>query len=154
MNVKFARINENAKLPEFKTSYTVGADLYACNNEHIEPDETKTIHIGINNEFDEDSASLIYARSGLARKYSLAPANKIDFNYKSEWMAALHNHSLLSMEIKINDNYNRLGNAYMDIVDGILDLIAEERKDDLEISEEDLSNTDRGEGGFGFTKIH
>lgn len=145
MNVKFARINENAKLPEFKTRGAAGADLYACNDEHIEPGETKTIHIGIKSEFDEEYVALIYARSGLACKYGLAPANKvgvIDSDYRGEWMVALHNHSLLPMEIKVGDRVAQVlfQKVYKPTV--------------IEVSEEELTNTDRGEGGFGSTKIH
>ena len=145
MNVKFTRINENAKLPEFKTSGAAGADLYACNDEHIEPGKTKTIHIGIKSEFDEEYVALIYARSGLACKYGLAPANKvgvIDSDYRGEWMVALHNHSLLPMEIKVGDRVAQVlfQKVYKPTV--------------IEVSEEELTNTDRGEGGFGSTKIH
>lgn len=145
MNVKFSRVNENAKLPEFKTSGAAGADLYACNDEDIEPGETKTIHIGIKSEFDEEYVALIYARSGLACKHGLAPANKvgvIDSDYRGEWMVALHNHSLLPMKIKVGDRVAQVlfQKVYKPTV--------------VEVSEEELTNTDRGEGGFGSTKIH
>ena len=77
-----------------------GADLYACIDSptplEIKPQETVMIPLGIKTEFTPGYAAMLYARSGLASKKGLAPANKVgvvDSDYRGEIMVALHNHS-------------------------------------------------------------
>ena len=104
MLVNIKKLNEKAKLPTYGTAYSAGCDLYACMDEDvsINPGETKLIKTGLSMEIPENYAGLIYARSGLATKKGLAPANKvgvIDSDYRGEIMVALHNHSNIVQEI-------------------------------------------------------
>ena len=96
--VKIKKLDAKAVLPTYGSEYSAGADLYACLDEELvlQPGETKMIHTGIAMEVPVGYAGLIYARSGLASKRGLAPANKVgvvDSDYRGEFMVALHNHS-------------------------------------------------------------
>ena len=96
--MKIKKLNENAVIPTYGTEYSAGADLYACTDEDItiNPGETKLIKTGIAIEIPVGYAGFIYARSGLASKKGLAPANKvgvIDADYRGEIMVALYNQS-------------------------------------------------------------
>ena len=98
MIVKWKRIRENAKLPTYGSLDAAGADLYACLDHPVEiaPGETVLIPTGFQMAVPQGFAGLIYARSGLALKQGLAPANKVgvvDADYRGEVMVALHNHS-------------------------------------------------------------
>ena len=90
-------LRQGAKLPTYGTASAAGADLYAWLEEpvSIEPGKTAFIPTGIALEVPEGCAGLIYARSGLACKQDLAPANKggvVDSDYRGEITVALHNH--------------------------------------------------------------
>lgn len=142
VEVKFAMINKNARLPEFKTVGAAGADLYACNHEIIPSGETKLIHLGLKSEFKSGYVALIYARSGLATKEGLAPANKvgvIDSDYRGEWIVALHNHSKEDKVINIGDRIAQV--VFQKVY--IPNLI--------EVTERELTETERAQGGFGST---
>ena len=96
--VKVKKLNDKAILPTYGSPYSAGADLYACMDESvtIHPGETVMIKTGLAMEIPEGFAGLIYARSGLATKKGLAPANKvgvIDADYRGEIMVPLYNHS-------------------------------------------------------------
>ena len=96
-SVKIKKLDENAIIPTYGSQFAAGADLYACTGEAvtINPHETKLIHTGIAMEIPAGFAGLVYARSGIASKRGLAPANKvgvIDSDYRGEIMVALHNH--------------------------------------------------------------
>ncbi len=141
-NVKIKKVSEDAKLPTYGTSFAAGADLYACSSEAIsfEPGETKLIKTGLSLEIPEGYAGLIYARSGLATKRGLAPANKVgvvDSDYRGEVMVSLHNHT---NEVKEIDAYERIAQL----------VITPYLKANFEEVEE-LDNTERGTGGFGST---
>ena len=95
--VRIKKLREDAVIPTYGTAFAAGADLYACLDEPltIAPGETKMVHIGVAMELPEGYVGLIYARSGLATKRGLAPANKvgvIDSDYRGELMVSLHNH--------------------------------------------------------------
>lgn len=141
-NVKIKKVSEDAKLPTYGTSFAAGADLYACSSEAIsfEPGETKLIKTGLSLEIPEGYAGLIYARSGLATKRGLAPANKVgvvDSDYRGEVMVSLHNHT---NEVKEIDAYERIAQL----------VITPYLKANFEEVEE-LDDTERGTGGFGST---
>lgn len=142
MIVKIKKLNENATIPTYGSPYAAGADLYACieNDETIKAGETKLIKTGLAIELPVGYAAFIYARSGLASKRGLAPANKVgvvDCDYRGEIMVALHNHSTLDQIISPNERI-----AQMVIAPYIT----------AEFEETDtLSETVRGEGGFGST---
>jgi dUTP pyrophosphatase len=141
-SMKIKKLNENATVPTYGSQFAAGADLYACEGGEvtIEPAETKLIHTGIAMEIPEGMVGLIYARSGLASKRGLAPANKvgvIDSDYRGEIMVALHNHT----------------NAPQSIADGerIAQIVfAPYYTADFELADE-LDDTARGAGGFGST---
>ena len=140
--VNIKRLSSDAKLPTYGTDYAAGADLYACSSEKIsfEPGETKLVKTGIALEVPEGYAGLIYARSGLASKRGLAPANKVgvvDSDYRGEVMVALHNHT---NEVKEIDPYERIAQL----------VIAPYLKAEFNEVDE-LDETVRGEGGFGST---
>ena len=141
-NVRIKKINEKAIIPTYGTEYAAGADLYACIDEKIsfEPGETKLIKTGVAMEVPIGYAGLIYARSGLASKRGLAPANKVgvvDSDYRGEIMVALHNHS---NEVKEIEPQERIAQF---VITPYLKAMFEEV--------EELDETIRGEGGFGST---
>lgn len=141
MKVKIKRINGEAILPTYGTEFSAGADLYNLPESiRIAPGETVLIHTGISLEIPEGYCGLIYARSGLATKRGLAPANKvgvIDSDYRGEIMVALHNHSAAEQTVEPSERVAQL-------------VIAPFLKAEFELSEE-LTDTARGEGGFGST---
>ena len=143
IKVNFKKLNPSAKIPTYGSEYAAGADLYAFTNSEtvtFKPGETKLIHTGIAMEIPEGYAGLIYARSGIANKRGLAPSNKVgvvDSDYRGEIMVSLHNHS--AEEQTISD-FERI--AQMVITPFLK----------VEYTEvENLSDTVRGEGGFGST---
>lgn len=142
MKMKIKKLNERAKIPTYGTEFSAGADLYALLDAPltIAPHTTQFIHTGLAMEIPEGYAGLIFARSGLASKKGLAPANKVgvvDPDYRGEFMVALHNHT---DEEKTVEDGERI--AQLVIVPFITA--------DFELSDE-LSDTVRGEGGFGST---
>ena len=140
VHVKLLRAG--AKLPSYGTAEAAGADLYACLEEAvtIEPNATAFIPTGIALEVPRHCAGLVYARSGLACKKGLAPANKvgvIDSDYRGEIFVALHNHGTLA---QIVENGERIAQI---VITPVLQPVYE--------TAETLSDTVRGEGGFGST---
>jgi len=142
-NVKVKKLREGAIIPTYGSSCAAGADLYACidaDQAVIRPHETKLIPTGISLEIPEGYGGFIYARSGIATKRGLAPANKVgvvDSDYRGEVMVALHNHSDKEASI---DNGERIAQLV------IAPFLA------VNFTEADeLSDTERGEGGFGST---
>lgn len=141
MIVRIKKLNENATVPTYGTEYSAGADLYNLNEAvNIPSHATVLIHTGISVEIPEGYAGLIYARSGLASKRGLAPANKvgvIDADYRGEVMVALHNHSDADATVDAGERIAQL------VVSPFL-------KVEYQLSDE-LSDTVRGAGGFGST---
>ena len=136
------KLDERAVLPTYGSAFSAGADLYAVADEDIVslPNETKLIHTGLALEIPEGYAGLIYARSGLATKRGLAPANKVgvvDSDYRSECMVALHNHT--------DEPVTALGGERIAQL-----VIVPFLKAEFNLTDE-LSDTVRGEGGFGST---
>ena len=142
IKVNFKKLNEKAIAPTYGTEFAAGADLYACEDGEvtINSGETKLIHTGLSLEIPEGYAGLIYARSGIATKRGLAPANKvgvIDSDYRGEIMVSLHNHSGDTQSIAVGERIAQL------VITPFLK---------VEYTEPDtLSDTVRGEGGFGST---
>ena len=140
INIK--KLNENAVIPTYGSEFSAGADLYALLDAPVSfnPGETILIHTGIAMEIPVGYAGLIYARSGLASKKGLAPANKVgvvDADYRGEIMVALHNHSNKVQEIASGERVAQLV---------IMPYIAAEF-----VESETLEETDRAAGGFGST---
>ena len=142
MEVRIKKLSENAIIPTYGSEFSAGADLYACLEEAvtIEPGNTYLVKTGLAMEIPEGFAGLIYARSGLASKKGLAPANKvgvIDADYRGEIMVALHNHSNMAAVVEPGERIAQM-------------VIAPFLKVEYTVAEE-LSDTVRGEGGFGST---
>ncbi|MBQ3087909.1 MAG: dUTP diphosphatase [Clostridia bacterium] len=142
MLVKFKKLDKNAVMPTYGTPYSAGADLYACmeNTVTIEPGQTVLMHTGIAMELPEGYVGLNFARSGLATKRGLAPANKvgvIDSDYRGEIMVALHNHGCENQTVEPGERISQL--LIMPVVQA-----------EFEETDE-LSDTVRGDGGFGST---
>ncbi len=136
------KLDERAVLPTYGSEYAAGADLYAVTDGEVVflPGETKLIHTGLAMEIPEGYAGLIYARSGLASKRGLAPANKVgvvDADYRGEVMVALHNHSSMEQKIASGERIAQL-------------VVAPFLKAEFNEAET-LSDTVRGVGGFGST---
>ena len=96
--VKFTKLDKSATVPAYGTPFSAGADLRALSDKNIkiEPGETVFVHTGLAMQIPDGLVGLIYARSGLACKRGLAPANcvgVIDSDYRGEIMVALHNYS-------------------------------------------------------------
>lgn len=142
VKIAVKKLDERAVLPAYASEFAAGADLYAVLDEAlcILPGETKLVKTGLAMEIPEGYAGLIYARSGLASKRGLAPANKvgvIDSDYRGEVMVALHNHSNSEQTIAVGERIAQL------VVTPFLKVDFAET--------EVLSETVRGEGGFGST---
>ena len=140
--IHFKKLDKKAQIPTYGTEYAAGADLYACMDEPmtIAAGTTEFVHTGIAMEIPAGLVGLVYARSGLACKKGLAPANKvgvIDSDYRGEIMIALYNHSCEDITIESGERV-----AQMMIAPYIF---AEYEETD------ELSDTVRGEGGFGST---
>ena len=140
--LRVKKLNPNAMLPAYGSAYAAGADLSACIAEPLEiaPGETTLVKTGLAMEIPAGYAGLIYARSGLASKRGLAPANKvgvIDADYRGEVMVALHNHSGQVQAVAPGERIAQL------VVAPFLAVQFEEA--------EALDDTVRGAGGFGST---
>ena len=142
--VNIKKLKANAALPVYSSAAAAGADLRACLEDDviIRPGKTEMISTGLAMEVPEGYAGLIYARSGLASKRGLAPANKvgvIDSDYRGEIMVALHNHSEEAAVISHGERIAQL------IITPYLTAEFTEK--------EVLEETERGFGGFGSTGI-
>lgn len=141
MKINFKRLTPEAKTPTYGTEYSAGADLYNFDTPvEIAPHATALIHTGIAMEIPEGYCGLIFARSGLATKRGIAPANKvgvIDADYRGEIMVALHNHSEVTATVEAGERVAQLA------------VVPFLKADFVEC--EELSDTLRGAGGFGST---
>ncbi len=140
--IKLKKLNKNAVVPTYGTEFSAGADLYACLDEDIviKAGETKLIKTGIAMEIPVGYAGFIYARSGLASKKGLAPANKVgvvDSDYRGELIIALHNHSNEDKTVEVNERIAQLVIApFLQVEFDVVDA---------------LDETSRGTGGVGST---
>ncbi len=137
-------LDPRAKLPAYGSADAAGADLYALADEPvtIAPGQTVLIHTGIALAIPQGYVGLVYARSGLATKQGLAPANKvgvIDADYRGELMVALHNHGGEPRTVQSGDRVAQL-------------VIAPYLTAQFQPADE-LDDTQRGEGGFGSTGV-
>ena len=140
INVK--KLRPDAQLPAYGTEFSAGADLRACLDAPLtlKPGETKLISIGIAMEIPAGYAGLVFARSGLATKRGLAPANKVgvvDSDYRGEINVVLHNHGSVPQTIENGERVAQL-------------LITPVLQPAYEIAEA-LTDTARHAGGFGST---
>lgn len=136
------KLKENAILPTYGSLEAAGADLYACLDTPIviEPGASAFVPTGLAMEIPKGYAGLIYARSGLACKRGLAPANKVgvvDSDYRGEFMVVLHNHGSISQEIAHGERIAQL------VITPVF------TPGFTEVNE--LTDTQRSSGGFGST---
>lgn len=141
-DVKIKKLNAQATIPTYGTEYSAGADLYACLDAPltIEAGATVLVHTGLAMEVPVGYAGLIYARSGLATKRGLAPANKVgvvDADYRGEIMVALYNQSNVAQTIEHGERIAQF-------------VITPFLTANFIVSDE-LNDTVRGAGGFGST---
>ena len=140
--VKLKKLDERAQMPHYGTEFAAGADLYACLDAPltIAKGATEFVHTGIAMEIPTGLVGLVYARSGLACKKGLAPANKVgvvDSDYRGEVMVALLNHSQIAQSVEPFERIAQL-------------VIAPFLKVDY-VEVDALEQTERGAGGFGST---
>ncbi len=140
--IRVKKLKENAILPTYGSLEAAGADLYACLDDNIviAPGESVFVPTGLAMEIPKGYAGLIYARSGLACKRGLAPANKVgvvDSDYRGEFMVVLHNHGNVRQEIAHGERIAQL------VITPVF------TPGFTEVS--DLTDTDRSAGGFGST---
>ncbi len=136
------RLRSNATLPTYGSAGAAGADLYACIDEtiSIQPGESVFVPTGLSMEIPAGYVGLIYARSGLACKRGLAPANKvgvIDSDYRGELIVVLYNHGNEVQSISSGERIAQL------VITPIYTPSYEEV--------DDLSDTVRASAGFGST---
>lgn len=142
VTIKVKRTDKNAKIPMHGSEYAAGYDLYACttNPITIPPHSTVKVGTGLAMEIPNGYFGAIFARSGLATKQGLRPANAvgvIDSDFRNEVIVALHNDTVLPKTIEPKERIAQL------VVIPYLPL-------EFELVDE-LSDTERGGGGFGST---
>lgn len=141
IDLKIKKLSENAVIPSYGSASAAGADLYSAEEEIvIKPGETKLVHTGLAMEIPEGYVGLIYARSGIATKRGLAPANKvgvIDSDYRGEIMVSIYNHSSETQTIAAGERVAQI------VITPYLTVNF--------VESEELDDTLRGSGGFGST---
>lgn len=141
-SIRVKKLNDNAILPTYGSVEAAGADLYACLDAPvtIQPGQTAWIPTGIALEVPKGCAGLVYARSSMGAKRGLAPANKvgvIDSDYRGEIRVVLLNHSNQVQTVAPGERVAQF------LITPVLTPVYEEVAD--------LSDTQRGAGGFGST---
>jgi dUTP pyrophosphatase len=142
MKIKVKKLKDNAKIPTRGSKYAAGYDLYACIDEEvtIAPHKTEKIGTGLSVAVPEGYFGAIFARSGLAAKEGIRPANCVgvaDSDYRGEYIVALHNDTDEPRTIEPQERIAQL------VIMPFLEAEFEET--------EELSETQRGSGGFGST---
>ena len=145
MKLTFKKLDPRAVIPSRATKGSAGLDLCACLDAPVtlQPGEIKMIPIGITAQPDSDDiALLIYPRSGLSSKYGVSLANcvgVVDSDYRGAWFVPLINHGSEPFTVEHGMRVAQM------IPTRIL-------MPEIEVSD-DLSETDRGSGGFGSSGI-
>jgi dUTP pyrophosphatase len=142
MNIQVKKLKDNAQLPTRGSAYAAGYDLYACLDEAITiaSGETVKVGTGLSIAVPEGYFGAIFARSGLAAKEGLRPANCVgvaDSDYRGEYIVALHNDSDVTRTVTPNERIAQL------VIMPFLSVTFEEAQE--------LDETERGAGGFGST---
>ena len=140
--IRIKKLHPNAVIPTYGSTEAAGADIYACLEAAVTIPAGKTVFIptGLAMEVPRGCAGLIYARSSMGSKRGLAPANKvgvIDSDYRGQVMVALHNHSQEDQVVNPGERVAQLVITPV-FTPGFREV-------------DDLSETDRGSGGFGST---
>ena len=142
MNINITKLNDKAVIPTKGHTGDAGFDLYACIAEpiSIKSGETVKIPTGLAVEIPNGYFGAVFARSGLATKQGLRPANCVgvcDASYRGEYIVPLHNDSDEERVVNPQDRIAQL--IIMPFLEVQFDVV------------DDLSETERGNGGFGST---
>lgn len=140
MEIKIKKLYEDSRIPTRGSEYAAGYDLYAHEGATIKPHETAKIGTGVAIQPPKDTFGAVFARSGLATKQGLRPANCVgvcDYDYTGEYIVALHNDSNEERTIEAGERIGQV--VFIPYVDVSF----------VEVDE--LEATDRGDGGFGST---
>lgn len=146
MQIKVKKLNPEAILPTRGSNAAAGYDVYACLGYQkitIPPHQTAKIGTGLSFELPSGYFAGIYARSGLATKQGLRPANCVgicDSDYRGEYIVPLHNDSNIPQAIEHGARIAQV-------------ILQQFTPMNFEVVQE-LSDTERGEGGFGSTGIN
>ena len=138
MKIKIKKLNELAIIPTYARKGDAGMDLYSIEDYSLKPGERKLFPTGLAIEIPIGYELQLRPRSGLAYKHGISIVNSpgtIDSGYRGDVGIILINHGEKDFEIKIGDR----------IAQGILNKV--EEVDFIEV--ENLSESERGEGGFG-----
>ena len=142
MKIQIKKLKENALIPTRGSAYAAGYDLYACIDAPLTIDAGMTVKVGtgLSIAVPEGYFGAVFARSGLAAKEGLRPANCVgvcDADYRGEYIVALHNDSALARTVTPGERIAQLV---------IMPFLS------VEFEEVDaLTETERGAGGFGST---
>lgn len=142
VRIQVKKLHTNATLPTRGSAYAAGYDLYACLDEAVTVEAGATVKIGtgLSIAIPEGYFGAIFARSGLAAKEGLRPANCVgvaDSDYRGEYIVALHNDSAITRTVTPGERIAQL------VIMPFLPVVFEET--------DNLDETERGEGGFGST---
>ena len=140
MEIKIKKLYEDSIIPTRGSEYAAGYDLYAHDGATIEPHSTVKVGSGVAIQPPKDTFGAVFARSGLATKQGLRPANCVgvcDYDYTGEYIVALHNDT---NETKVIEPGERIAQVvFIPYVNVVFTEVAE------------LEETERGAGGFGST---
>lgn len=139
IKVKINKLSQDAKVPIYGTEHSTGFDIYSNEEYELQQGETKPIGTGISLEIPEGTTCLIWDRSGFGVKGIHRFAGVIDSDYRGEIKIVLHNHTNQTFKI----------NKHERIAQGI---IQDYYKAEFQLAD-NLSETQRGEGGFGSTGL-
>ena len=142
IRIQVKKLKENANLPTRGSAYAAGYDLYACLDEAVTVEAGATVKIGtgLSIAVPEGYFGAIFARSGLAAKEGLRPANCVgvaDSDYRGEYIVALHNDSAVARTVTPGEHIAQLV---------IMPFLAVDF-----VEAQELDETERGAGGFGST---
>lgn len=142
MEIKIKRLYENSIIPTRGSEYAAGYDLYAYEGAIIKPHETAKIGTGVAIQPPKDTFGAVFARSGLATKQGLRPANCVgvcDYDYTGEYIVALHNDSNEERTVEAGERIGQV--VFIPYINVSF----------VEVDE--LEETERGDGGFGSTGV-
>lgn len=163
MEIKIKKLDETAKLPTRGSEQAAGYDLYALERTEVECGKTAKIHTGVAVAIPEGYFGAIYARSGLAAKQGLRPANcvgVIDSDYRGEVIVALHNDNppALIQDVPVSAHAvqhaavpNPNPSYTVEMGERIAQLVIQKYEEVNFVEVDELDESVRGEGGFGST---
>ena len=142
MEIKIKRLYKDSIIPTRGSEYAAGYDLYAHEGAIIKPHETAKIGTGVAIQPPKDTFGAVFARSGLATKQGLRPANCVgvcDYDYTGEYIVALHNDSNEEKTIEVGERIGQV--VFIPYINVSF------------VEVDKLEETERGDGGFGSTGV-